>query len=133
MRVFKSCDLVPKCIYLLGAVFFDFADGLFLKNAFSADEQRFKQLACREIRYGFALPCEVGVKQLIGLRLIDFFVRKGDKVGNGFACFFIVKAVDLFAAGGCYFLNIFAELDFGDYFSAALNAAELINSAQNRT
>ena len=71
VRILKSRDLVPKGVYLLAAVALDLLDIPLLIDAFALAEEWLKQLAGGVIRQSFALPCEIGVKKLIGAGVVD--------------------------------------------------------------
>ena len=75
----------------------------------------------------------LGVKNLIGLRIINDFVLKRYNVGNCLAAFVVEKSPNLFKGGNGDFYGIFAYFDFRNNISfGSLNGNQLVNSAENR-
>ena len=65
MRIFKSLDLVPERVHLRKAVALDIVNVLIFVNSLSVDEKRLEKLTGGEVVNILALPCVVGIEDLV--------------------------------------------------------------------
>lgn len=82
VRIFKSCDLIPKRIHLIKTVFLYIVNILILINSLAVYEKRLEKLTGGEVVDVLALPGVVRVENLIIMTVINRFILKSDNVAS---------------------------------------------------
>ena len=133
MGIFKTLYLVPEVVYAVGSV----GGNLLYRgrgvNLTALFHNLYLKLLCGKVGNRFALPGVNGVENLIGLRVVDFFIIHTDNVGESLARFVIVKTPRNLYTGECNLCDIFTDFNFGNDISVlVLYRGKLINAAEYR-
>ena len=131
MRIVESQNLVPEGVDLFGTVLLHLIKRRALVDALAIFEELDGQRLCNIVFDYLSLPCEVGVEEFIGLRIVDDFVVEGHEVGDSLAGLAVEESPRLFEAGSRYFGDIVAYLYSRADLAVLLNGTELVHSAED--